>query len=99
MKFEFITTCDGYDHTIEFFCENLSVSKSGFYSWKKSRGARYDRDRCDYELVRKIEAIHLGSKRAYGSPRVHGILKGLEPDICRRPPSSQKSRVDLYQSK
>ncbi len=81
MKFEFMTTSEAYEHTIEFLCEHLQVSKSGFYSWKKSRGSRRERDQREYELVRKIEAIHLGSKKVYGSPTVHGILRGLEPDV------------------
>jgi putative transposase len=81
MKFEFMTTSDAYNYTIEFLCDNLVVSKSGFYKWKKSRGARRENEQRKYELVRKIEAIHLGSKEIYGSPRVYGILKGLEPDV------------------
>lgn len=81
MRFEFMTTSDAYDYTIEFLCENLGVSKSGFYNWKKKRGARGERELREYELVRKIEAIHLGSKGVYGSPRVHGILSGIESDV------------------
>ena len=76
-----MTTSDAYDYTIEFLCENLSVSKSGFYKWKKSRGIRQEKEKREYELVRKIEGIHLGSKGVYGSPRVHSILNGLEPDV------------------
>jgi len=81
MRFEFMTTSDAYDHTIEFLCENLKVSKSGFYKWKNARVARREKERREYELVRKIEAIHLGSKKVYGSPAIHGILKGLDPDV------------------
>ena len=76
-----MTTADAYEYSIEFLCENLKVSKSGFYKWKKSRGARLERERREYELVREIEAIHLGSKKVYGSPTIFGILKGLHPDI------------------
>jgi transposase InsO family protein len=76
-----MTTSDAYDHTIEFLCENLNVSKSGFYKWKKTRGRRREQEQREYELVRKIEAIHIGSKKNYGSPRIHGVLKGLEPDV------------------
>jgi transposase InsO family protein len=76
-----MTTSEAYDYTIDFLCENLRVSKSGFYKWKKSRGVRHEKEKREYDLVRKIEAIHLGSKRVYGSPRVHGILNGLEPDV------------------
>jgi transposase InsO family protein len=81
MRFEFMTTSEAYDYTIDFLCENLKVSKSGFYKWKKERGRRMEKKHREYELVRKIEAIHLGSKRVYGSPRIHGILSGTDPDV------------------
>ena len=81
MKFEFMTTSDAYHYTIEFLCEHLGVSKSGFYAWKKGRGYRSEKEHREYELVRKIEAIHLGSKGVYGSPRVYAVLQGLEPDV------------------
>lgn len=83
MRFEFMASSDGYDHTIEFLCENLDVSKSGYYKWRKSRPARAAKIQRDYELTRKIEAIHLGSKRNYGSPSIHGILRGIEPSVSR----------------
>jgi hypothetical protein len=76
-----MTTSEAYNYTIEFLCENLNVSKSGFYQWKKNRGRRREQEQREYELVRKIEAIHIGSKKNYGSPRIHGVLKGLEPDV------------------
>jgi putative transposase len=81
MRFEFMTTSEAYDYTIDFLCENLKVSKSGFYKWKKERGRRMEKKHREYELVRKIEAIHLGSQRVYGSPRIHGILSGTDPDV------------------
>jgi transposase InsO family protein len=76
-----MTTSEAYDYTIDFLCENLKVSKSGFYKWKKERGRRMEKKHREYELVRKIEAIHLGSQRVYGSPRIHGILSGTDPDV------------------
>jgi transposase InsO family protein len=76
-----MTTSEAYNYTIEFLCENLNVSKSGFYQWKKNRGRRREQEQREYELVRKIEAIHIGSKKNYGSPRIHGVFKGLEPDV------------------
>jgi putative transposase len=81
MKFEFMATSDAYTYSIDFLCEHLGVSKSGFYKWKKARGPRSDKERRDYEIARKIEAIHLGSKGVYGSPRVFGILKGTNPEV------------------
>lgn len=84
MKFEFMASSDGYEYTREFLCENLDVSKSGYYKWRNSRLARQAKIQRDYELARKIEEIHLGSKRTYGSPNIHGILKGIEPGVSRR---------------
>lgn len=84
MKFEFMASSDGYEYTIEFLCEYLDVSKSGYYKWRKSRPIRQAKIQRDYELTRKIEAVHLGSKNVYGSPSIHGILKGIEPNLSRR---------------
>ena len=84
MKFEFMASSDGYHYTIEFLSEQLGVSKSGYYKWRRARPARMAKIQRDYELTRKIEAIHLGSKKVYGSPRIHGILAGIEPSVSRR---------------
>ena len=84
MKFAFMASSDGYDYTIEYLCENLDVSKSGYYKWRRSRPARQVKIQRDYELTRKIEAIHVGSKYVYGSPSIHGILKAIEPNVSRR---------------
>lgn len=53
----------------------LKVSKSGYFDWKK-RGPSKKEQR-NNALVRKIEQIHQGSRKTYGSPRVHQALKGL----------------------
>ena len=79
-----MATSDAHNYTIEFLCENLDVSKSGYYKWRKSRPARNAKIQRDYELARKIEAIHMGSKNVYGSPTIHGVLKGIEPNVSRR---------------
>ena len=64
MKFEFMTTSDAYDYTIKFLCDNLDVSKSGFYKWKKARGGRGEKERREYELVRKIVRAYEASADA-----------------------------------
>lgn len=79
-----MASSDGYDYTIGYLCENLGVSKSGYYKWRRLRLAWLAKTQRDYELTRKIEAIHLGSSKVYGSPSIHGILKGLEPNVSRR---------------
>lgn len=53
-------------------CETLEVSRSGYYAWMK-RGES-ERSRKDQELSSAIQAIHEGSGRRYGSPRIHAEL-------------------------
>lgn len=83
MKFEFMASSDAQPYTMKFLCENLRVSKSGFYKWSAGREARLAKIQREYLLVRKIEQIHIGSKQVYGSPTVYGILRILEPDVSQ----------------
>lgn len=53
----------------------LKVSKSGFFDWKKRGPSNHERRR--NALIGKIEQIHQGSRKTYGSPRVYQVLKGL----------------------
>ena len=57
-------------------CDVLGVSKSGYYDWKRSQIGSSDSPEKDYQLKRDIEDIFQGSRQAYGSPRVHHMLKG-----------------------
>jgi transposase InsO family protein len=76
-----MASSEGYEYTIGFLCESLEVSKSGYYKWRKSRPKRQAKIQRDYELTRKIEEIHLGSKKVYGSPAIHGIIREIEPNV------------------
>jgi putative transposase len=60
---------------VELMCEVLEVSKSGYFDWRR-RDSRPEESRTN-ALLRKIEQIHLGSRKSYGSPRVYRALKGL----------------------
>jgi transposase InsO family protein len=67
---------------VSFMCSIFDVSDSGYYAWRK-------RDKSvvaakEFELVRKIEQIHLGSRGTYGSPRVLRVLKGMG-ESCSKP--------------
>ena len=62
-------------------CDYFSVSKSGFYSWKKrAKSKKVDRDN---SLLREIKRVHRGQRKSYGSPRVYRALrkKGV---VCNR---------------
>ena len=80
MKFEAI---DGQrnEFPVELMCRTLGVSKSGYYEWRGKSEKRDRDDVRDQKLVRTIEAIHLGSKKNYGSPRVADRLTGLDFDV------------------
>jgi putative transposase len=53
-------------------CENLDVTRSGYYAWRKSGLSK--RARSDERLKTQIVAIHRESERRYGSPRIHAEL-------------------------
>ena len=53
-------------------CRVLKVSRSGFYKWKNRRESQREIRR--QELLEKIHEIFDGSRKTYGSPRVHQKL-------------------------
>lgn len=67
------------EHPVRLLCRIFNVSPSGFYSWL----SRDDGPKAAEEmrLVQLMEKIHLGSRKNYGSPRVHQILRGIGESI------------------
>jgi putative transposase len=57
----------------QFLCEWLSVSRSGFYAWKKRKPSK--RIKSDNALLNRIKSIFDKSKGRFGSPRVYEDLK------------------------
>jgi transposase InsO family protein len=64
-------------HETEFpvrqMCRVLEVSTSGYYAWRKRVPGM--RATANAELVEQIRDIHQASRRTYGSPRVHAVLR------------------------
>jgi putative transposase len=64
-------------HEAEFgilaMCRVLSVTRQGYYAWRKRRPSR--RADANEALLAEIRAIHFRSRRSYGSPRVWRELK------------------------
>ncbi len=58
---------------IEKMCKVLKVSRSGFYSWLKSKPS--NRGLENEELLRQICIIHKESRQIYGSPRIMKELR------------------------
>ena len=54
-------------------CKSLDISRSGYYAWLKDPVSMSEKS--NTELLKKIEKIHIESKRRYGSPRVSAELR------------------------
>jgi transposase InsO family protein len=61
-----------FRYPINFMCQTLEVSRTGFYSWIEREESRHARR--DIELTRLIIAIDKVNKGRYGIDRIHGQL-------------------------
>ena len=81
MKFAFISE-EKVAFPIAIMCRLLVVSPSGYYaSQGRPISARALRDQ---ELSERVSAVHLESKRRYGSPRVHAELQATGQRVGRK---------------
>lgn len=69
-------------HSVRVLCEVLSVSRAGFYAWR--RRAPSKRAKEDERLKKRIREIHAANKGAYGSPRIYDAMKDEEKGLGRR---------------
>ena len=83
MKFRVIQGCRG-EFPIDLLCSVFGVSKAGFYAWKRRQREPSEKTTRRQRLCKAIEAIHLGSKKNLGSPRLQGITAGLGYDESPR---------------
>jgi len=83
MKFDAIHGQRG-EYPIRLMCGLFGVSSSGYYAWKRVARERARRGQEKMRLVRTIEALHLGSRKNYGSPRISDKIKGLGFDKSPR---------------
>jgi putative transposase len=67
---------------VTMMCEQLEVSRSGYYAWCQRRPSR--RQQRDEELVVYIKQSHAESRGTYGSPRVHDDLKEQGFEVGRK---------------
>ena len=61
------------EHAVDLLCEMLTVSRSGYYRWKRAGACK--RERNDAVLAPKVAEAHRRSRRTYGAPRVMRELR------------------------
>jgi putative transposase len=81
MKFEFIDAQKAH-FPIDFMCQQLSVSRSGYYAWKERPES--ERHKADQVLAQEVVAVHQQSRGRYGSPRVHAELRARGRRVSRK---------------
>jgi transposase InsO family protein len=81
VKFRFIAVEKAH-HSLGLLCRCLRVTRSGFYAWQgRPESARAKRDR---HLKVRVRASFAGSKRRYGSPRIHRDLREQGEAVSRK---------------
>ncbi|WP_257463580.1 IS3 family transposase [Archangium lipolyticum] len=81
VKFEFIDAEKAH-FPVDFMCEQLGVSRSGYYAWKERPES--ERDKADRALAEVVTRIHRDSRGTYGSPRVHAELRAQGQRVSRK---------------
>src|SRR5690554_3509782 len=54
-------------------CEVLGVSTSGYYGWRKRPLSKRQQE--NLVLLEEIKVVYERSRKTYGSPRIHRVLK------------------------
>lgn len=81
MKFGFIQA-ERASYPVRFLCRVLKVSASGFYAWCQRGPSKRAQE--DTTLRVAIRAVHVESRRTYGSPRIHVELQAADCSVGRK---------------
>jgi transposase InsO family protein len=81
MRFRFIEA-HRKEHRVRRMCSVLEVSPAGFYAWRRRGTSRLAQD--DATLGTQIDAVFLESRRTYGSPRIHAVLRDRGHRLSRK---------------
>ena len=81
MKFEFIDAQKAH-FPVDFMCQQLGVSRSGYYAWKER--PEPERHKADRALAEVVTQVHQHSRGTYGSPRVHAELHARGQRVSRK---------------
>lgn len=72
MKYTFMAAHEE-EFQVKRMCKVLGVQRSGYYAWRKRKPSTRVQD--NQALLALIEAEHQKSRRTYGSPRLHVVLR------------------------
>ena len=72
MKYTFIAANE-LQFQIKRMCKVLEVQRSGYYAWRHRSPS--SREQANQALLELIKAEHLASRKTYGSPRIHVVLR------------------------
>jgi len=72
MKYVFMAAYEG-EYAVKRMCKVLGVQRSGYYAWRKRKPST--REQANQDLLALIEAEYARSRKTYGSPRLHVVLK------------------------
>ena len=72
MKYVFIAAHEG-EYGVKCMCRVLDVKRSGYYAWRKRKPST--REQANQALLAMIQTEHQKSRKTYGSPRLHVVLK------------------------
>jgi|YelNatPaOPRAMG01_1025707.scaffolds.fasta_scaffold08233_10 putative transposase len=72
MKYVFIAAHEG-EFRVKRMCQVLGVRRSGYYAWRKRQPST--REEANQALLALIEEEYQKSRKTYGSPRVHVVLR------------------------
>lgn len=72
MKYTFIAANE-HEYPIYRMCRVLGVGRSGYYAWRKRTPST--REQANQALLGLIAAEHTTSRKTYGSPRLHVVLR------------------------
>ena len=82
---------------VDFMCEVLAVSSSGYYAWKARDNS--GKEGRALRLLRAIEDVHKSSRATYGSPRIFAQLKGMGHEVGKTKVEKTMKTVPRSQSR